>query len=91
MNNAVWVTVEVDVDDLCDSLQKKTITLKFDSSRTDYDKLTSDLVEQLLNCYAEDLRNGEDIPTMITCRYHFQKIAMDTVKQLKLKTYKAVY
>lgn len=91
-NNDTWVTAEVEIDDVCDDLEKRTVQLKFDPSRTDYEKLTSDLVEQLFDFYSDDLTNGEeDIPKMITCRYHFQRIASDLVKQLKMKTYKSLY
>jgi len=91
MNNNTWLTVEVDIDDMCDTLEKKTVQLKFDPSRTDYEKLTSDLVEQLLGYFSEDLKNSEDVPKTITCRYHFEKIASNIVKELKIKTYKTVY
>jgi len=85
------VTVEIDIDDICEDLPKKMVYLKFDPSRTDYGNLEKDLVEQLFNSYSDHLRDQSNIPQIITCRYHFQNIASDIVKQLKIKTYKTLY
>lgn len=86
---ATQVKVEVDIDDL-PGLPKGKVTVTFDPSRTDYDQLLKDLVCQLKDEYATEM-STMDVPTKVTCRYHFHRMAASIIKTLKVETYQALY
>jgi len=86
---APQIQVEVDIDDL-PGLPKRKVTVTFDPSRTDYEQLLQDLVMQLKDKYATEMALM-DVPTKLTCRYHFHRMAASIVKTLKVETYQALY
>ena len=83
------VHIELDLDDLS-NLSMRNVTLKLNPSRTDYDQLIADLVDQLKDCYATELTNL-DVPSRMTCFLHFHRIASGIVQKLKVETYEALY
>ena len=83
------VHVELDIDDL-PNLPNGKVTVKLDPSRTDHDQLLKDLVAQLQDEYASEIKTM-DVPTRITCQFHFNRIATSIIKKLKVETYQALY
>lgn len=88
-HHSTEITVELDVDDICD-LPPRKVTVKFDPSRVDYDQLTTDIVTQVQNYYSNYLEDM-DLATQLTCKLHFHRMATGIVQKLKVETYRAIY
>lgn len=82
--------VHAELDISIPNLPSGKVTLKFDSSRTDYDQLLSDLVFQLKEKYSSEMKLM-DVPTKMTCQLHFHRMATGIIKRLKIETYKTAY
>ena len=83
------VNVELDIEDVA-SLPNRKVTVKLDPTRTDYDQLIDDLVDQLKDQYTADLKD-KDLPCRLTCFLHFHRIVSGIVQKLKVETYEALY
>ena len=83
------VHVELDIEDIL-GLPNRKVTITLNPTRTDYDQLTNDLVDQLRDQYAADLKD-KDLPFRLTCVLHFHRIVSGIVKKLKVETYEALY